>query len=359
MASSERRPEVPEPPNKRRQPSGSASVSLATTRYAIPGSIRSHTNAIQAALDSVGVESQIVPLRYFGKWPVGGAILPTVRMLLRGQPAARFVHAVDIESCLRGTAVVTVHDPLIGWEQGARVKEFPYRWQMVTALHRARRVVGVSSETAERIRAVFPSVAEKVRYIPPPFDTRVGPAVPKMRDLIWIGRNDPSKGMMTFLDVLEDPRTKEVTTLVKWTPQAKWPDLADRARGRLKPLPQVQSIDHPVDYAQLQDWISGSKCIVSTSAAEGLQAVTMEAYIRRTRLVLPRIATYTDVYPARVIGVHWYEPGDRDDLIRAIQEGIAAPVGFTPDPDILDQVSYTTVGKALREAYVAAGWRGP
>ena len=332
-------------------------VYLVTTRYAIAGSIRSHTNAIRAALGSVGVDSEIVQLKFFGNWPVGGAVMPTVRMLLRGHPAGRFFHAVDVESCFRGTGVVTVHDPLIGWEQGSRIKEFPYRWQMATALRRAHRIVGVSSETATRIRAVFPQYGEKVRYIPPPFDTRVGEIVSKERDLIWVGRNDPSKGMTTLLEVLGDPRLAEMTALVKWTPQSKWPGAfraisspaeaaatggVHRPSGRLRPAP---GLGRGIALHRLH--FPGRR----------VQAVTMEAYIHRTRLVLPRIATYTDVYGPAIVGVHWYEPENRDELVRAIQEATSAPPGFTPDAPTLEQVSYRTVGSALRKAYLEAGWR--
>jgi glycosyltransferase involved in cell wall biosynthesis len=333
-------------------------VLLVSTRYAVAGSIRTHADGIRIALETVGVPTEEAHPEWFGKWPVGGAVLPTARMLLRHQPAGRFVHAIDVESCYRGTAVVTVHDPLIGWEEGPRVLEFPYRWQMSVGVHRARRIVGVGSSTADRIRSMFPDVAERVRWIPPAFDTRVTEGRPKVRDVIWIGRNDPVKGLPTFLDALRDPALSQLKTLVKWTPQRKWPELADLVRAMLRELPHVESVPHPVEYAALQEWVSGSRCLVSTSTSEGTHAVPMEAYVRRTRIVLPKIPAYTDVFRGSAPGVHWYESRDRDDLIRAILSAVNAPTQFDPDRETLERVSYATVGTALKRLYIEAGWDG-
>lgn len=333
-------------------------VLLVSTRYAVAGSIRSYTEGVRRALESAGVPNELVRPMWFGKWPVGGAVLPTVRMLLRRQPSGRFVHAIDVESCFRGTAVVTVHDPLIRWEDGPRLREFPYRVQMRAAVGRAQRIVGVGATTADRIRRVFPETVDKVRWIPPPFDTQLKDPRPKERDLLWIGRNDPVKGLPKLLDVLSDPRLATLKTLVKWTPQPRWPDLTERVRAAWKSVPWVESVDHPVDLPTLQGWVAGARCLVSTSSAEGTHMVPMEAYVARTRIVLPRIPAYTDVYAPSAEGVHWYDPQSRDDLIRAILEGTGAPERFTPDRETLDRVSYPTVGAALRQAYLEAGWRG-
>ncbi|HEV2166310.1 MAG TPA: glycosyltransferase family 4 protein [Thermoplasmata archaeon] len=332
-------------------------VYVAATRYAIFGSMRTHALRVTAALRSIGVPVQLVTPRYYGRLKFGGAFLTTARMLIRRTPADHFVHAIDVESCYRGAGVLTVHDGLVWWETSPRVREFPYRWQWATGLRRARRIVAVSESTADRVRTLFPDVSKKIRVIPPPFETKVSDPTPKERDAIWIGRNDPPKGFVTFLEALRDPRLATLRVLVKWTPQARWPELTVRARELLRRLPQVESFEGPVEYSQLERWMAGSRCLVSTSNLEGLHAVPLEAYMFRTRIVLPRMHPYVEMYSPNAEGVHWFESGNHADLVRAIEEATSAPANFTPDPATLDRVSYRTVGNALLSVYREAGWQ--
>jgi glycosyltransferase involved in cell wall biosynthesis len=331
-------------------------VFLATSRPWL-GGIRTYTKGVQAALEAVGITAEIVALPPFRELRVGGVILPMMRMLVSRHPPRRFVHAVDTESCYRGTAVFTVQNPLSLADPG-RLAGFAGQRQMALALHHAKRVIAVSQATAEEVRRRFPEASAKLCAIPLTFDTRVGPIVAKEREAIWVGRHEPYKGLLTFLDALNDPQLSDVSTLVQWSPQPEYSQQALQARTMLKSLPNVEAVERKVDFGQLSKWLAGSRCIVSTSSrAEGFHAVIMEAYIRRTRVVIPRIPPYTETYSPAAEGVHWYEPGSRDALVRAVRTGTSAPPQFTPDPATLDRVSYRTVGTAIKEAYVHAGWR--
>jgi glycosyltransferase involved in cell wall biosynthesis len=264
------------------------------------------------------------------------------------------IHAIGSLGGRRDAAVVTMHDMrpfhrrVIPWGlQRSVLRRSCLRAKVVTTYNDTMR--------KELIEALGRRMAERVVPLPLPH----GPGRPDYRlepkfDLLWVGRAERRKHLPAFLAALRQ-LPLSVSAAVLWSPVGPSADgdpedierLLRQEIGRGRALTAMRSGISPV---ALDELYRQARVCVSTSSYEGFHAPPMEAYLRGTRLVLPRLEVYTEIYEG-ACGVHWY---DRPDSLPSVISEALQSGGFVPSDRVVRSVAFETIGRKLTAIYESA-----
>lgn len=336
---------------------GTESVWLASTSWSGSSSIATASIGYWLAATEVGLRAKPVA-EPFSMKALGGGYSPS--LLVQSNTRYRLpgvVHAIGALAGRRDAGVVTMHDmrPFHRRRRPWDIQRGVFRTSCLRA-----KVITTYNEVmrAELTAALGQEVGERTVAIPlphgegHPFD-RPSPDF----DILWVGRAEKRKRLPLFLKTLRDvPLGRSVAIL--WSPVD--PRLGgevvdidalvriEAARGR-----RIVAMRSGIDAAELDRLYRVSRLLVSTSTYEGFHAPPMEAYLRGTRLVLPRLEVYRESYGGAA-GIEWYD--GLESLAPAIESALSGD-RFNPAPSVVDSVSMKTIGNQLRAVYQVASRR--
>lgn len=328
-------------------------VVLATPKRSDPGSsLRAYALRMLRALLSVPGhgDARLLELPLGAEAKRGGVARPLVGQALRAFPVdgSTIWHATEPNAALRGTDVVTLHDLYEFQEKGPMMRAV----RMITqrAVHRARRFVVQTEHGRSVVRAQFgPDVADRTRVVPPAFEP-VPPGRPLQPDydLLWVGNLDGRKQPDRFLLELSrfpSPRLR----VAFFCHRSGWGDLGPVAAAfeRARQAHTMDWIDRKLSSDELDKLYRRSRVLVSTSTVEGFHLPPMEAWLRGTRLLLPDIDVYREIY-GRATGVLFYPPAEGFGAV--VKAGLEASP-FSPDSDLMLKVSDRECGSGLWKIY--------
>ena len=323
-------------------------VVIAAKGWAYPAnSMYTYARDLLRAVRAVGVDAEpwTVPSPRGAR--IGGLVRPWVESHVRRYdvPAGTIVHHTEHDTW-RGVDVMTLHDLVMFHDH--RFSDNFVRMAVRTSVRRARRVAVYTSWMAGEVLRAGLADSDKLRVVPPPFHVLSTERYPPLYDAFWLGRYAPNKRFEAFVRLVDAFPQRQFAARVSRSPGR--PPMSDavmsslhRAQhhGYLKMLSVLSEDD-------LDRVYRSSRTLVVTSDYEGFHLPAMDAYLRGTRVVLPRIEPFVSTY-GDVDGVHWYDGSDsglRDAFAEAVDSG-----PFVPSPSIVNAVSYPVVGKALKSVY--------
>jgi glycosyltransferase involved in cell wall biosynthesis len=312
-------------------------------------SLRINPQRIRAALEVAGADPvELVELDMAGEARRGGVVRPMLYQLTHRFPRDGAIwHATEPNSALRGVDVVTLHDLYAFTVPGPMFRIF--RWMTARAVRRARRAV-VQTEVLRRdvFRYMGPKAGAKTVVVPPTF-----PSVPLGRrpveyDLLWVGSLERRKRPEWFLEQLA--RAPVPRLRVAFLCHRSGFGSEEAVTAAFEAAQRVHEVDWWKDDLPddaLDRLYRSSRVLVSTSVLEGYHYPVMEAYIRGTRVLLPKIDLYLQTYGA-VPGVDYYDPAGS---FAPALPGLLAAGPFRPDPALLESVSGPVIGRRLWSLY--------
>ena len=304
-----------------------------------------YTSSMMEAARSAGVDAYPLPLVSHYGARVGGLIGPLAQQVFGTYGVADLVHQTSL-AVRRGVGIATVHDlyPF----QGRRLADRFFVWQTAAALRRAKRVVVTTDWMRAEVARVFPKHRGKLRVVPIP---HVTPPLDRLGhsefDALWIGRLAPNKDPALYLRLAA--AFPELRFALRGSSSPGRQALEREVESMRRRLPNVVAI--PTLSEERKDELYRSvPVLVSTSTYEGFHVPAMEAYVRGTKLALPFIQPYIELYGSEAPNVFWYPPRDLSALISVFRGALAAPWA-PPSPTVISKVSYATVGAQLRAIY--------
>lgn len=301
-----------------------------------------YSNAVLQAARAAGLEAQPYSLpQYYGA-RFGGLVRPWVRSLL-GQyhvEPGTLVHQTT-HGAWRGAHVSTVLDDYAFREEGGLPGRFR-RSAVRMSVRRARRVVALSAAGARDLGLTFPSYRDKFRWAPVAFEMPAASRLPTSYDALWIGAMGERKNPRAYLLLATQFASRR---------------FAMRVHGEVAGLPIGPNVVLLPPQDDLETLYRSVPVLVVTSKFEGFHMPAMEAYLRGTNLVLPRMDPFVETYESDESKVFWYQPtGGVASLASAFERALGAPNG-PPRAEIARAVSYDSVGQRLRGIYEEAAPR--
>jgi hypothetical protein len=291
--------------------------------------------------------------------PLGGIVLPVLYRRFLRYPRGQFVHATGIEGAGRGAAVTTIYDLWHFYAGGWA--GYDGRDRIRLSARRSKLLIAISEYTRDELRKFLGRrVYDRTVTIGIPQPT-VGASRPSVAkyDVVWVGTTQHRKRLPAFLRMVKQ-LPSSYSICVHWrgprrdgVPLFDAPSSITAAIRQLQSagLARVDSITETLQPDQLDLLYRASRCIVSTSTYEGLHLPVLEAYLRGTRVVIPRCPPYTELYVGAP-GVHWYA---RDDQIPSAIAAAVESEPFEPSRKIREAVSFDTIGRQLIQAYESVG----
>lgn len=196
---------------------------------------------------------------------------------------------------------------------------------------------------------------EKINVIPVPVEPQYFYRKDNTKyEVVWVGSTDKRKRLPLFLQSLNElPKYYRIGIRVNYVS----PYISDDNQLILKLIETVRNTGRKIEMLQfskswdsMNDLYLSSKCLVSTSSYEGFQMPVAEAYLRGTRVVLPKNELFVSLY-GDAEGVHYYNSKEElsSKIIEAVEQG-----KFSPDQRIINYMGFKHVGHLLKETYEEA-----
>ena len=213
---------------------------------------------------------------------------------------------------VRGLPVVTT----LRGEDANRIESSVVHWVLIlSCLRLGQRVIAVSDDIANRVKKMFPTMADKVVMIPNGVDTMPGRGktdVAKVQNavfLVMVGSLIPRKSVPTVLHAVANLPDKFSLTIIGDGPEK---EVLVRLAEQLK-------IDHRVNFLghlppeQVSTWLTKADVFITASRNEGRPNAVLEAMAAGLPIICSDIPGHRELVSAEVNGKFF--PVDNVDVL--------------------------------------------
>lgn len=295
-----------------------------------------YSNGVLMAARAAGLDAQpyALPQHYGAR--LGGLLLPWAHSLVSRYDVepGTLIHQTT-HGAWHGVHVATVLDAYAFHYDRSLPGRFR-RSAVRASVRRAQRVVALSEAGARDLGRVFPAQREKIRWARVAFAATGSGRGKRAYDALWVGATGERKNPRAYL------------ALASRFPQRRF---AIRIHGGPADLPLGPNVVVLPPQEDLDPVYRSAPVLVVTSTFEGFHMPAMEAYLRGSNLVLPRLEPLLETYESDDAKVFWYDPADEATrLAEAYSRAAEAPLA-PPKAEIVRSVSYEEVGRRLRSIY--------